>query len=246
MPVSKRVDALELGEEKDIPLGDRKNMVYMGSTVVYGRGRAVVTDTGMNTEMGKIADALTKAQEEQTPLQMKLNQLSKILSCPGHRHLRVHLRASSLVRAYPNISGTVMLDTFMVAVSLAVAAIPEGLAAVVTIVLSIGVTNMSKRNAVIRKLTAVETLGCTQIICSDKTGTLTQNKMTVVEHARRRVKRLLGPGHGPVLATRSWATTAQAVGEPTECALVNYARQLGLNKNRLDAGTYPRDGRGSL
>ena len=162
VPVSKRVDALELGEEKDIPLGDRKNMAYMGSTVAYGRGRMVVTDTGMNTEMGKIADALTTAKEEQTPLQVKLNQLSKILS-----FLVIGICAVifllDIIRAYPNITGTGLLDTFMVAVSLAVAAIPEGLAAVVTIVLSIGVTKMSANKAIIRKLTAVETLGCTQI-----------------------------------------------------------------------------------
>ena len=153
----------------------------MGSTVVYGRGRAVITGTGMDTEMGKIADALANAKDGETPLQLKLNQLSKVLSVLVLVICAV-IFAVDLIRSYPNISGEGMLDTFMVAVSLAVAAIPEGLAAVVTIVLSVGVTNMSKRNAVIRKLTAVETLGCTQVICSDKTGTLTQNKMTVVEH----------------------------------------------------------------
>lgn len=135
----------------------------------------------MATEMGKIADALSNAKEEQTPLQKKLSQLSKILSVLVVGICAV-IFAVDVIRSYPNISGEGMLDTFMVAVSLAVAAIPEGLAAVVTIVLSIGVTNMSKRNAIIRKLTSVETLGCTQVICSDKTGTLTQNKMTVVEH----------------------------------------------------------------
>lgn len=179
VPVNKMMDLLSLEERKDIPLGDRKNMVYMGSTVVYGRGKAVVTGTGMNTEMGKIAKALSQAKEEATPLQLKLNQLSKILTVLVIGICAV-IFAVGLLRA--GISGDTILSTFMVAVSLAVAAIPEGLAAVVTIVLSIGVTNMSKRNAIIRKLTAVETLGCTQIICSDKTGTLTQNKMTVVEH----------------------------------------------------------------
>ncbi len=187
VPVNKIVKILNLGSERDIPLGDRKNMVYMGSTVVYGRGKAVVCGTGMNTEMGKIASALTNAKDEETPLQIKLNQLSKILSILVLAICAI-IFAVDILRYYPNISGERLLDTFMVAVSLAVAAIPEGLAAVVTIVLSIGVTNMSKRNAVIRKLTAVETLGCTQVICSDKTGTLTQNKMTVVEHFTSDVK----------------------------------------------------------
>ena len=178
VPVTKKSDALSLLEnEKDIALGDRKNMVYMGSTVVYGRGRAIITGTGMNTEMGKIADALSQAKEGQTPLQLKLNQLSKVLSFLVIG-ICIFMFAFNMIRAYPNISGESFLDTFMIAVSLAVAAIPEGLATVVTIVLSIGVTNMSKRNAVIRKLTAVETLGCAQVICSDKTGTLTQNKIS--------------------------------------------------------------------
>ena len=165
-------------------------MAYMGSTVAYGRGRMVVTDTGMGTEMGKIAHALTNAKEEQTPLQIKLGQLSKVLSFLVLGICAVIFLLDT-VRAYPNITGEGLLSTFMVAVSLAVAAIPEGLAAVVTIVLSIGVTKMSANQAIIRKLTAVETLGCTQVICSDKTGTLTQNKMTVVEHASADEKRLI-------------------------------------------------------
>lgn len=142
VPVNKMMDLLSLEERKDIPLGDRKNMVYMGSTVVYGRGKAVVTGTGMNTEMGKIAKALSQAKEEATPLQLKLNQLSKILTVLVIGICAV-IFAVGLLRA--GISGDTILSTFMVAVSLAVAAIPEGLAAVVTIVLSIGVTNMSKK-----------------------------------------------------------------------------------------------------
>ena len=183
VPVTKTADTLVAGTNGDIPLGDRKNMVFMGSTVVYGRGKAVVTGAGMDTEMGKIADALSKAEDGKTPLQKKLAQLSKILTYLVIG-ICVVIFAINLIRAAASgdFSGAIVLDTFMVAVSLAVAAIPEGLATVVTIVLSIGVTNMSKRNAIIRKLTAVETLGCTQIICSDKTGTLTQNKMTVVDH----------------------------------------------------------------
>lgn len=230
VPVNKIVKILNLGSERDIPLGDRKNMVYMGSTVVYGRGKAVVCGTGMNTEMGKIASALTNAKDEETPLQIKLNQLSKILSILVLAICAI-IFAVDILRYYPNISGERLLDTFMVAVSLAVAAIPEGLAAVVTIVLSIGVTNMSKRNAVIRKLTAVETLGCTQVICSDKTGTLTQNKMTVVEHFTSDVKILT-----KAMALCSDANldeANEAVGEPTECALVNDAFKEGMSKTEL-------------
>ena len=179
VPVEKGVQAISSGNA-DVPLGDRHNMVYMGSTIVYGRGRAVITETGMSTEMGKIADALSAAEDGQTPLQIKLAQLSKILSWVV-LGICIFIFAFSLLKA-GDFHLDVVVSTFMVAVSLAVAAIPEGLATVVTIVLSIGVTNMSKRNAVIRRLTAVETLGCAQVICSDKTGTLTQNKMTVVDH----------------------------------------------------------------
>lgn len=230
VPVTKTSDALVSKDGRDIPLGDRKNMVYMGSTVVYGRGRAVITGSGMNTEMGKIADALSKAEDNQTPLQMKLAQLSKVLSVLV-LGICVVIFAIDIFRAYPNVSGETMLDTFMVAVSLAVAAIPEGLAAVVTIVLSIGVTNMSKRNAVIRKLTAVETLGCAQVICSDKTGTLTQNKMTVVKHAGAD-EELLGKAMA-LCSDAELDENNEAVGEPTECALVNYAFKLGMHKDGL-------------
>ena len=242
VPVNKIIDVLNLGGQKDVPLGDRKNMVYMGSTVVYGRGMAVLTGTGMNTEMGKIADALENAKEDETPLQIKLNQLSKFLTVLVIGICAV-IFAVGLFRAYGSeagITGDTFLSTFMVAVSLAVAAIPEGLAAVVTIVLSIGVTNMSRRNAIIRKLTAVETLGCTQIICSDKTGTLTQNKMTVVEHAADDEKRL-----ETAMALCSDAAldpdTNEAVGEPTECALVNDAAKNGMPKPQL-MEEYPRIG----
>ena len=242
VPVNKIIDVLNLGGQKDVPLGDRKNMVYMGSTVVYGRGMAVLTGTGMNTEMGKIADALENAKEDETPLQIKLNQLSKFLTVLVIGICAV-IFAVGLFRAYGSeagITGDTFLSTFMVAVSLAVAAIPEGLAAVVTIVLSIGVTNMSRRNAIIRKLTAVETLGCTQIICSDKTGTLTQNKMTVVEHAADDEKRL-----EKAMALCSDAAldpdTNEAAGEPTECALVNDAAKNGMPKPQL-MEEYPRIG----
>jgi len=172
VPVTKFIDLINLTDSaKDIPLGDRKNMVYMGSTVVYGRGMAVITATGMDTEMGKIADALANAEEGQTPLQLKLSQLSGILTWLV-LGICIIIFAVQIIRA-GGFGFETIINSFMVAVSLAVAAIPEGLAAVVTVVLSIGVTNMSKRNAIIRRLTAVETLGCAQIICSDKTGTLT-------------------------------------------------------------------------
>ena len=242
VPVNKFIDFLSLGDAKDVPLGDRKNMMYMGSTVVYGRGKAVVTGTGMNTEMGKIAGALAQAEDEQTPLQIKLAQLSKALTVLVVGICAV-IFGVGLVRAAGSeagITGAMLLDTFMVAVSLAVAAIPEGLAAVVTIVLSIGVTNMSRKNAIIRKLTAVETLGCTQIICSDKTGTLTQNKMTVVEHAASDEKLLM-----TAMALCSDAKydeeAGQAIGEPTECALVNDAAKAGMKGAKLN-GDYPRVG----
>ena len=177
VPVSKFTEPLA-GEQ--VSLGDRKNMAYMGSAVVYGRGRMVVTATGMDTEMGKIAGVLAQTEQEETPLQRKLTQLGSTLS-KMVLAICVFIFVFDLLVA-GSLTLESVLETFMVAVSLAVAAIPEGLATVVTVVLSIGVTKMSQHNAVIRRLTAVETLGCTQVICSDKTGTLTQNKMTVVEH----------------------------------------------------------------
>ena len=231
VPVTKDIAALSVAEGRDVPLGDRRNMVYTGSTVVYGRGRAVVTGTGMQTEMGKIAKALAEAKDDETPLQIKLNQLSKVLSFLV-LGICAFIFALGVWRLYPHITLTGMLDTFMVAVSLAVAAIPEGLAAVVTIVLSIGVTNMSRRSAVIRKLTAVETLGCTQVICSDKTGTLTQNRMTVVEHTGFDEKLL---ATALALCSDAELEDGEAVGEPTEAALVNYAHSLGADKPDLKA-----------
>ena len=225
VPVTKCAEKLCADGEKDVPLGDRKNMVYMGSSVSYGRGVAVVTAVGMDTEMGKIAGALAAAKDEDTPLQKKLNQLSRILSVLV-LGVCVVVFAVDILRIVPNVTFDALLKTFMVAVSLAVAAVPEGLAAVVTIVLSMGVTKMSKRNAVIRKLTAVETLGCTQIICSDKTGTLTQNKMTVVERSSDDEK-LLATAMA-VCSDAKEGENGEAVGEPTECALVNDAISLGL------------------
>ena len=237
VPVYKFIDIIDLKDSADVPLGDRKNMCYMGSTVTYGRGTMVVTATGMDTEMGKIADALSRAEQGQTPLQIKLSQLSKILTWLV-LGICVVIFAVQILRA-GGFEFEVILDSFMVAVSLAVAAIPEGLAAVVTVVLSIGVTNMSKRNAIIRRLTAVETLGCAQVICSDKTGTLTQNKMTVVDHYGDDEK-LLATAMS-LCSDAEEDDTGAAVGEPTECALVNYAHGLGLGKPALKAAE-PRVG----
>ena len=238
VPVNKTMELLMLdGGAADVPLGDRKNMVYMGSTVVYGRGAAVITATGMQTEMGKIAKVLDTTAESQTPLQRKLAQLGKLLSWMV-LGICAFIFGFSVLRS-GDFSGEELLSTFMVAVSLAVAAIPEGLATVVTLVLSMGVTKMSRRNAVIRRLTAVETLGCTQIICSDKTGTLTQNKMTVVEHYGGEETLL-----ATALALCSDATVGEdgsAMGEPTEAALVNYATSLQLDKGTLEHET-PRVG----
>ncbi len=238
VPVNKIADTLEIAEgAKDISLGDRKNMVYMGSTVVYGRGVAVITATGMDTEMGKIADALSKAEEGKTPLQMKLGQLSKILTYIV-LGICVVVFGVQLIR-HGGFSFDFTLEAFMVAVSLAVAAIPEGLAAVVTVVLSIGVTNMSKRNAIIRKLTAVETLGCAQIICSDKTGTLTQNKMTVVDFFGEEETRI---ADGMALCSDAKIDEEGTVtGEPTEAALVVWSNKLGKSNVELRA-KFPRSG----
>ena len=232
--VKKNTNVIEM---QDIPLGDRTNMVYRGSEVVYGRGKVLVTATGMDTEMGKIARVISNTQEGKTPLQIKLSQLSKVLT-KIVLGICVFIFAFSLfIHREIFSSGDVMaivensLDFFMVAVSLAVAAIPEGLVAVVTIVLSIGVTNMSKKKAIIRKMTAVETLGCASIICSDKTGTLTQNKMTVVKTYTQ----------DESLLAKAMSLCNDAVeddnkevsGEPTEAALVQYAISKHLNKNEL-------------
>ena len=230
VPVNKQSEVIT-SETGEVALGDRTNMLYMGSTAVYGRGKAVVTATGMQTEMGKIADVLSKTEAEVTPLQKKLNSLSKILSFLV-LGISVFIFAFKLITA-EELGIENVLDSFIIAVSLAVAAIPEGLATVVTIVLSMGMTKMAKNKAVIKRLTAVETLGCTQIICSDKTGTLTQNKMTVVEHFASDEKLLataMAKASDAVLDNQ----TKQAKGEPTECALVNYAYSLGLDKGELD------------
>ena len=228
LPVEKSAAALPAG--RAVPLGDRHCMAYMGSTVSAGRGRLLVTATGMDTEMGRIAGVLAATSQGKTPLQLKLAALSRSLSALVLA-ICVFIFGFGLWRAGSTDLATV-LSSFMVAVSLAVAAVPEGLAAVVTIVLSMGVTRMSRQGAVIRRLTAVETLGCAQVVCSDKTGTLTQNRMEVQQS--------FGPEAelAKALALCSDAEPGaggRAEGEPTECALVEYAAKLGLAKKTLRA-----------
>lgn len=233
VPVNKMMDIINLQENTlDIPLGDRTNMLYSGSTISYGRGKAVVVSTGMDTEMGKIADALQNAEEGKTPLQKKMAEISKVLT-------KLVVAISVFVFIFGiiktgDLSGTHILDTFLVAVALAVAAIPEGLPAVVTIVLSMGVTSMSKRQALIRKISAVETLGCTQVICTDKTGTLTQNKMTVTAQDTTDEK-LLAKAMALCSDAELNEGDSESKGEPTEAALVNFANKLGMPKYKLQA-----------
>ncbi|MBQ1899720.1 MAG: HAD-IC family P-type ATPase, partial [Erysipelotrichaceae bacterium] len=240
VPVNKVIDILMLSEDReDVALGDRKNMLYNGSTVVYGRGTAVVVATGMDTEMGKIADALTLAEKELTPLQKKMSELSAFLT-KLVIWICVIVFAVGVVETIlvsdegfsMKLLGSTMLDTFIAAIALAVAAIPEGLPAVVTIILSIGVSAMAKRQALIRKLTAVETLGCTNIICSDKTGTLTQNKMTVVDEFTAD-RNLLATAMALCSDAEIKPGETSSTGEPTEAALVNYANSIGLPKYEL-------------
>ena len=222
VPVEKISEKIEVNDAENLPINDHKNMVYTGSTVSYGRGQAVVVATGMDTQMGNIAKFIAKTNDEKTPLQKKLTQLGKTLSVVVVA-ICVFIFIFSLVKTR-NLSAENILDVFMISVSLAVAAIPSGLAAVVTIQLAIGVTKMARHNAIIRKLTAVETLGCTQVICSDKTGTLTQNKMTVIEdYSFDKVC---------LIKAMSFCNdtkkdkSGNLVGEPTEMALYNYAEKF--------------------
>ena len=248
VPINKIIDVLMLEETKnDVTLGDRTNMLFNGSTVVYGRGKAVVVACGMDTEMGKIANALNQADKELTPLQKKMTELSNFLTKLVIAICVVVFAVGVIEIVLINkdnfdmsLLGSAALDTFIAAIALAVAAIPEGLPAVVTIILSIGVSAMAKRQALIRKLTAVETLGCTNIICSDKTGTLTQNKMTVVDEYTNN-KELLATAMALCSDAEIKPGETMSTGEPTECALVNYANDNGLPKYELEK-KQPRDG----
>ncbi len=213
--------------KKGIPLGDIVNMTFMGSTVVNGHARVVVTDIGMNTRVGKIANMIIENESPETPIQKKLNQVGKILGV-------ICLIICLVIFLIGIIKKIPPMEMFMTSVGLAVAAIPEGLPAIVTIMLSIGVTKMSKRNSIIRKLPAVETLGSSNVICSDKTGTLTQNKMKVVEIKSEK------PNLAMELATMCTDSKIEMnsnkidiVGEPTEIAIVEIAYKNKLNKNEL-------------
>ena len=231
LPVEKTSEVITLNNSKDVTLNDRINMVYAGSTVVYGRGKAVVVATGMNTEMGKIANYLSEAKDSKTPLQKKLNHLGKVLSFIVIGICAFIFLFSILTTDKLNI--TSVLDIFMIAISLAVAAIPSGLSAVVTIQLAMGVTKMSKQNAIIRKLTAVETLGCTQIICSDKTGTLTQNKMTATDYFSE--DKILLSKALALCNDASFDKDDNVTGEPTDVALFKFSLDnLDVEKLRED------------
>ena len=242
VPVEKQ--ASEINEE-ELPIGDRANMLFSSSLVTYGRGKGIVVETGMKTEVGKIAEMLTETEEQETPLQKKLNGLGKTLGI-------VSLVICIIIFIIGIIQGREIISMFMTAVSLAVAAIPEGLAAVSTIVLAIGVQKMVKRNAIVKKLPAVETLGSSSVICSDKTGTLTQNKMTVqkvfVNHTVYDVSNLdensdfmkynkdnqevqLLVYNGMLCNDTKIADDGTLTGDPTETALVDIALKMGFTQN---------------
>ncbi len=239
VPVEKIVEKID---KADLVIGDRKNMAYAGSSVTYGRGAGVVTATGMNTEVGKIAAHIGNSEAQQTPLQRKLGEMTK--------YLTVGIIAVSVIIFFAGVlQGRDYLDMMLTAISLAVAAIPEGLPAVITIVLALGVQKMARRNAIIRKLSSVETLGSTEIICSDKTGTLTQNKMTVQEvFLDGQIKKADDLSeeststtiflHSLVLCNDSRTThggdSAGFIGDPTETALASFAAGRGFHKNSLD------------
>lgn len=218
----------------DIALADRKNMLYMGCSVVYGRGEGVAVACGMRTQMGKIASMLNQTKQEKTPLQKRLAELSKVLSI-GVLIIAAFVFVYSIATC-GNLTLANVLDMFMLAVSLAVAAIPEGIVVVVTLVLSIGVNKMSRQEAIIRKIPAVETLGCAEIICADKTGTLTQNTMKVVEATGNL------PRMGLVFTLCNdvrLSSDAELYGDPTEVALVKFAKSQKFDLGKL-ANELPR------
>ena len=235
VPVTKNaLDSLP----EDTALGDRKNMVISSTVITNGRATCVVTSTGMETEVGQIAGMLMNEEDSETPLQKKMGEISKVLSvvCVAVREVMFFV---GLFYRRP------ILEIFMSAVALAVAAIPEGLAAVVTIVLALGVQRMVKRNAIVKKLPAVETLGCASVICSDKTGTLTQNKMTVVDvwtmkADERPLALTIGALCNDTVLTYGEDKSPKTAGDPTETAFVDIACKEGLDKNELEK-TMPRE-----
>lgn len=237
VPSDKELDTFE----KEVPLGDRSNMVFSSTLVTHGRARSVVTQTGINTEMGKVAELIQTAQAKETPLQRKLGKFSVKLGW-GILALSVFIFVISAIRIFSNGAVNIvpeLIDSFMFAVAVAVAAIPEALQSIVTIVLSSGTNKMAKKNAIVRKLPAVETLGSASVICTDKTGTLTQNKMTVVnsylpgsdkplftdkpENWTKEEQRLMQIA---VLANdSSFDEEGTASGDPTEVALIQYSNE---------------------
>ena len=223
-PILKQVEALN---QKNIALGDMKNMAFMSTIVVAGHGKAIVTETGMETKIGKIANMIIKEEAPETPIQKKLSEVGKILGFVCLAICAVIFIIGILKRIDP-------IEMFMTSVGLAVAAIPEGLPAIVTIMLSIGVTKMAKNNSIIRRLPAVETLGSSSVICSDKTGTLTQNKMTVVKTVSSDEKFLLELGcmcTDCLIQEQNGAKIA--TGEATELAIVNKAIEKNIDKVEL-------------
>lgn len=244
VPVEKNAD-IEL-EDVKTPIGDRVNMAFMSSLVTYGRGEGVVVATAMHTEMGKIADALSQEEKDMTPLQKRLESLGKTL---GFLAIGICI----FIFGVAMFQGRDVFEIFLMSISLAVAAIPEGLPAIVAIVLALGVTRMSKYNAIVKKLPAVETLGSVNIICSDKTGTLTQNKMTVVQTYTLNRLKSWAEKEAPVDMTADEKTLIQtlvlcsdatyndgeATGDPTEVALVVLGESAGLSKKDLQHA-YPR------
>ena len=243
--VAANKDASVVIDNEDINIGDRANMAFRSTTATYGRGEGVVIATGMQTEMGKIASILDSADDTETPLQRRLDELGKVLGLMA-------VGVSVLILVISIFQGRDTFDMFLIAISLAVAAIPEGLAAIVAIVLALGVTRMSKINAIIKKLPAVETLGSVNIICSDKTGTLTQNRMTVVEHftlvGNKTIPENIIKSEANVelsadehLMARSFllcndaSIEGEETGDPTEIALVAYAQKMGLIKSKAEA-----------
>ena len=235
VPVEKTPDTLE-GE--DIPLGDRKNMAYSSGVVTFGHGRGIVVGTGMDTEIGKIANMLDNDSDTQTPMQVRLEKLGKVIGIAA-------IVICVLIFAIGLLNGRPVVSMLMVAISLAVGAIPEGLPAISTIILSMGVQRMVRHNAIIRKLPSVETLGCTTVICSDKTGTLTKNQMTVVDTytASGNPDRLVTISvlccDAKVVKNSEGSLTR--VGDPTEIALIDLGAEKGTVKSELDAAC-PRVG----
>lgn len=223
-------DANNLHEDPKTAIGDRSNMAFMSTLVTYGRGEGVVVATAMDTEMGRIARILDEDSKEMTPLQKKLEELGKIL---GYTAIGICV----FIFIIGLIQGRDLFEMFLTSISLAVAAIPEGLPAIVAIVLALGVTRMSKVNAIVKKLPAVETLGSVNIICSDKTGTLTQNKMTVVKHYMLDSHTEESPVElirALVLCSDATFENGQGTGDPTEVALVVFGEQNNLSKRSLD------------